>query len=810
MNKSSKTLALILAFVIALTLAPVTAFADSIQAGPPSAPATIGFGGKQWAVIGNSGSKLTLLLANGFSYGNSKFNNNTSDGNAYSNSVLQLAMNNAYNSLNNQQEKSLVLPRDLSDVVPVVSGAMFWPLSKAEANVVSAEVLMFSTDWWWLRSPGYLKFYAVTVTSDGRVHDDIDLVNYDLAVRPAFDMNLSSVVFTSAAAGGKSTLSNPNLSQATPPTGAVKFTVKDSSISAVPVKDTSARTAKPGDALTIETGSLVVMGGGSGEHYISCAIVNDAGTVLYYGRPTTTGGLRGSTVSFNVPSTLPNGAYTIELYSEVGNGDNFTDFCSAPASIPLTVSATGSAFTPVQSITGLPTAATADTPLTLTGTVTPSEATNKTITWDIVSAGTTGATISGSTFTATAAGTATVRATVANGATSATPYTQTFTITVTSNKPAISGGQPAMSLKKGYAATSTAAFTVTGTPEPTVTKTSGDGKITWNNSMKRLDIAAGLEKGTYPVVLTATNSAGNATFTFTLTVTDKDTPTITGPTTMSLKEGYAATSTGAYAITGDNATVEKTSGNASITWNSGAKTLNIAAGLKKDTYPVVLTVKNADGESTLTFILTVTEETGTGKMSNFRRSKTYARGMFPDISETEWFGLDKQKTVANAYEYGLMIGSNGNFNPAGNMNIAEAITVAARVHSIYTTGTDNFVQGNPWYMVYVTYALTNNIIAANDFTDYTKKITRAEMAYIFSRALPASELPTLNTVNSVQDVTNGTPYRDAILMLYKAGVVEGSGEKHLFNPNNNIIRAEAAAIIARVILPETRLSGKTY
>ena len=84
------------------------------------------------------------------------------------------------------------------------------------------------------------------------------------------------------------------------------------------------------------------------------------------------------------------------------------------------------------------------------------------------------------------------------------------------------------------------------------------------------------------------------------------------------------------------------------------------------------------------------------------------------------------------------------------------------------------------------------------------------MAYIFSCALPASELPMLNTVNSLQDVTNGTPYRDAILMLYKAGIVQGSGEKHLFNPNNNIIRAEAAAIIARVILPETRLSGKTY
>jgi uncharacterized repeat protein (TIGR02543 family) len=42
----------------------------------------------------------------------------------------------------------------------------------------------------------------------------------------------------------------------------------------------------------------------------------------------------------------------------------------------------------------------------------------------------------------------------------------------------------------------------------------------WNNSTRRLDIAAGLPQGTYPVVLTASNGSGtSATLTFTLTVT---------------------------------------------------------------------------------------------------------------------------------------------------------------------------------------------------------------------------------------------------------------------------------------------------
>jgi hypothetical protein len=47
-------------------------------------------------------------------------------------------------------------------------------------------------------------------------------------------------------------------------------------------------------------------------------------------------------------------------------------------------------------------------------------------------------------------------------------------------------------------------------------------------------------------------------------------------------------------------------------------------------------------------------------------------------------------------------------------------------------------------------------------------------------------------------------------LLYKAGVVAGSDDKGTFNPGNNIIRAEAAAIISRVILPDTRFSGKTF
>jgi len=76
-----------------------------------------------------------------------------------------------------------------------------------------------------------------------------------------------------------------------------------------------------------------------------------------------------------------------------------------------------------------------------------------------------------------------------------------------------------MTLTVGYAATSTGAYTVTGTAPVTISKTRGNPAITWNSDTLKLDIAAGLAAGTYPVVLTASNGVSpDATLTFTLTV----------------------------------------------------------------------------------------------------------------------------------------------------------------------------------------------------------------------------------------------------------------------------------------------------
>jgi hypothetical protein len=88
------------------------------------------------------------------------------------------------------------------------------------------------------------------------------------------------------------------------------------------------------------------------------------------------------------------------------------------------------AFVPVTGISGVPGAAVKGTPLALTGTVEPANATNKTIAWTVINAGATEASITGNTLSAANTGAVTVRASVAGGQTASTPYTQDFTVQI--------------------------------------------------------------------------------------------------------------------------------------------------------------------------------------------------------------------------------------------------------------------------------------------------------------------------------------------------------------------------------------------
>lgn len=191
-------------------------------------------------------------------------------------------------------------------------------------------------------------------------------------------------------------------------------------------------------------------------------------------------------------------------------------------------------------------------------------------------------------------------------------------------------------------------------------------------------------------------------------------------------------------------------------------------------------------------------------LDNFTAVETYTDGQFTDIPAGAWYS----GYVQIAYELGLMRGdSESTFNPTGTVTLAEAVTMASRLHSIYNTGAENFIQGDPWYQCYVDYALENNIIE-NKYEDYTAVATRGEFAEILAYALPADAIADINAIvpNSIPDVSSTDEYSGEIYKLYRAGILNGNGDDNSYNPNGTITRSEASALLTRLALPSTRLS----
>jgi len=197
-----------------------------------------------------------------------------------------------------------------------------------------------------------------------------------------------------------------------------------------------------------------------------------------------------------------------------------------------------------------------------------------------------------------------------------------------------------------------------------------------------------------------------------------------------------------------------------------------------------------------------------GAIGGFSSSpkSVYTPGIFNDINENLWYGANNQAVIKSAYELQIMDGKGGGvFDPGGNVTYAEAIKMAAVVHNIYNGGTGKFVQGNPWYQVYVDYAVESGIISSAEFdNDYNRPATRGAMAGIFARCVPESMLQEINVVSYLPDVSENSSYGAEVFKLYRAGVLTGNDSIGTFNYSSYITRAEASAIICRVVIPSER------
>ena len=304
-----------------------------------------------WRVIGYDGSDVTsaqgdmTLLAAG-NMGETAFNSVDSSS-EYASSDLKTAIDALAGKLTTK-ENTAVKKRTLTsgdytgentDCVAgkQVDNAVFWPLSTAEASAVNNDLRIVNKEYpgwamyyWWLRSPGESPFSAAFVHGSGAVcyyGEHYALVEY--GVRPAFNLNLNSVLFTSAAVGGKP---DGGLTAVPEYSGNEwNLTLLDSSRNFAVTKKTVS-----GDTITFSYSNAQT---GTNE-YIS-VIIKDNGEITHYGRILhlggTTGGASG-TASLTLPAgiTLDNDT-KLYVFNEQYNGDKKTDYASDFTDIALTV-----------------------------------------------------------------------------------------------------------------------------------------------------------------------------------------------------------------------------------------------------------------------------------------------------------------------------------------------------------------------------------------------------------------------------------------------------------------------------------------
>ena len=171
---------------------------------------------------------------------------------------------------------------------------------------------------------------------------------------------------------------------------------------------------------------------------------------------------------------------------------------------------------------------------------------------------------------------------------------------------------------------------------------------------------------------------------------------------------------------------------------------------------------------------------------------------FEDVSDNAWFYPD----LDSVYRQGLLMGiSETQFGTDLSVTLAQAITMSVRIRLRYRDNTvlPQAEANEEWYQPALNLTFENQWFPLPDISDLDRPATRSEFAQILAGALPKNALPERTTVteSDILDLPAEPDTRDAILALYRAGILAGTPDS-CFHPEKEITRAEAAAILARL------------
>ncbi len=268
----------------------------------------------------------------------------------YPDSILKTAMTDLYNGgiVLSDKEKQIILNTTLAketmneDLTTDLENQKFFPLSVDEFETfvglktqIAQENLF---EYWWLRFSGNREYDFAVHGEYGGIYNIHYTRTEGIGIRPAFNLDLSLVLFTSAAENGKSSFdsiaTNPSLGVISSTTNTNwKMTLLDSS------KNSFAVTNQPIVNDNVVSFNYTGATTGSNE-YISVMITEGTSpteTITHYAKvakPTASSG----TASFTLPDTFNVGdTVNLKIFNEQDNGNNKTDLSSDLISKTITV-----------------------------------------------------------------------------------------------------------------------------------------------------------------------------------------------------------------------------------------------------------------------------------------------------------------------------------------------------------------------------------------------------------------------------------------------------------------------------------------
>lgn len=148
----------------------------------------------------------------------------------------------------------------------------------------------------------------------------------------------------------------------------------------------------------------------------------------------------------------------------------------------------------------------------------------------------------------------------------------------------------------------------------------------------------------------------------------------------------------------------------------------------------------------------------------------------------------------------LMQGNGQDFNPSGILTVAETAVIAARLYE-KMTGEEilNPSPGQDWYEAAINLMYSTGGIL-EDTQDPLLPVTRAGFIRAISTGIPLFGMPLLNNISKLPDTGD-----KIIIQFYNVGILTGVDKYGTFASDRTLTRAEAAAVVARIVAADKRV-----